>query len=561
MERVQNPGGPLVVVLIAVAVALILIVLWLLWLLSQRRAPGQQPPAAERPHVHFAPGQLSLFVRHRAGLAPEQVVERLRGSGLFPGGRENDPRQPADPRAPRLLPERVVTFDASRFDPGAPIENGAFSLVFADVPAQRDERDLLLYLGELNRRIAELPRDGDFRIGQAGPSWLSCGSPRADGSGGPGGKPVPPRALGGASAAGLPAALGVASAPADRGAGVDVFILDTAPCDVDLRRAYDRWVERPRALGLPPQALLEALIGPGGALGSIGGGLRIDYAGHAHLLELAEAFLPDHDYVMADHGLFIAGIVNALAPAARLHLIEVLNPYGVGTLETIVRGFARVADYAAEKREAKVVINASLFLAVGQKDEASLKALAELDPFWANFKPGDIDGLVAPLREVCDFLHAYVGQVVAAAGNDGRKRPDPKTGLMEDFHPAARFPAAYERVVGVAALNHDGTAAGYTNRADLQPAEGIATFGGDKAGDDSDRENSPLSVYIGAFPSGEPNTLGLARWSGTSFATPRVVAAFAALMGEGVSAADALAQIKAIPVAGEPLAGGDVLPL
>jgi hypothetical protein len=44
-------------------------------------------------------------------------------------------------------------------------------------------------------------------------------------------------------------------------------------------------------------------------------------------------------YRMTDHGLFVAGIIHTIAPQAELHLIEVLNPYGVGDLESITRAY------------------------------------------------------------------------------------------------------------------------------------------------------------------------------------------------------------------------------
>ncbi len=538
-------------------------------------SPGD-PNEPPREHIHFARGQFGLVVRHRSNIAAREIIRRLQASGLFRIPPDANVRQKSNGRASILAgddqpvayfsPERVTTFDPSRFDTPAEGNPRAFSLVFADVPALRDETLLLAYLTQLYPKISEQFKDkaADFFVEPAAtPNWLSCASGETDGSGGPGGRPVPPR---GALEEGfqreqgaLPDKLDIKKPHGQRGEAVHVFILDTAPCEVDLRRAFRKWVTGAPRNGNRPNPQLAALIGPNGALRDSLGRLQIDYAGHSHLLEGVNAFLPDHDYVMSDHGLFVASIINALAPAAKLHLIEVLNPYGVGTLESIARGFARAADFILKNPGATVVVNASLFLGVVQKDQAAIDELAKIDPFWARFKEGDIDGLVAPLREVCAFIHTHVGRVAAAAGNDGRIRTN-GDGQVEDFHPAARFPAAYENVVGVAALNLDDSIAIYTNLADLQGDEGIATFGGDKIGEDSDPEKGVLGVYIGSFPDGTPNRFGLARWSGTSFATPRVTAAFVALMSDGVSQRDAFKRIRDIPVVGEPRVGGEVLP-
>ena len=52
-----------------------------------------------------------------------------------------------------------------------------------------------------------------------------------------------------------------------------------------------------------------------------------------------------HGYLMPDHGLFVGGIISAIEPSAHIYLIQVLNDYGVGTLESLWVGFAKYWHY------------------------------------------------------------------------------------------------------------------------------------------------------------------------------------------------------------------------
>ena len=481
-------------------------------------SPGKSP-SSSRSHIHFARGQFGLYIEHDRALKIDDILENIRKAELFS----------TEDRI-HLTANRVVSFSA--LDQGRTL---SFVFATSSNPGLQDEFTFLGFLAQLNEKIQARSWPPDFTLVQALPNWLSGGAPEPDGSGGPGGRPVAPDQASltefSPGSIPLPGGMNLNDISLDRcGECVDVFILDTAPCDVDLKRAYTRWVEEPEAAGKAQHVLLKQLIGPVGALGHIHGDLRVEYAGFSHLLEVATAFLPDHDYVMSDHGLFVASVVNRFAPAARLHLIEVLNPYGVGTLESITNGFKRAAEFAEQNPGTKVLVNASLFFSV-PPSSAALTALAGTDEFWQlvlEQHPHLIQASLAPFEVICSLFEPMGAKIIAAAGNDGTGAIDPATG--KEKHPEARFPAAYSSVVGVAALDFLGNDASYSNLADLPVSDGVAVFGGDKVGDSADPAHGILGVYIGSFPDGTPNELGLARWAGTSFSAPIITAAFAALM-------------------------------
>jgi hypothetical protein len=530
------PAYLLVLGIIIVVLLLLLLMVWsrLRQLLGQAGAGGDRKP----PHSHFVPGQISLVADHALGLSPSSIVASIRRSPIF-----RDDRL----REAFIAPERVVTFNE-----GAQ----AFSLVFVDVPAIREERRLIQLVNDINTQLgygdkppqrpgderrgpasipnlrarsAAPPPDGEVALQVATPNWLFGGAPVPNGVGGPGGRPVPPEP---SSIAApdfwkfhMPAGM-FAQQPDQLGTGVEVFILDTAPGDLDRANAYTKWGQAAPQQGqrtYPLNPSLDSLLGPGSPL-------DVTPAGLTNLLQHADFFMPDQDYAMSDHGLFVAGIIHTIAPQARLHLIEVLNPYGVGTFESIAHGFAIAAGKVTA--DAKILVNASLMMDVPQGDPVWLETLIQADPFWQTLTIPQLGLTVAPLQRIC----ALFGQssaiaapsvgVVAAAGNDAKAGKTPL--------PPARYPAAFHGVLGVGALNHDNAAAAvYSNIADTPVAEGIAAFGGDLAGDSADPTFGIIGPYISPFfPKGGLNQSGWARWAGTSFATPVIVGTLAALMSE-----------------------------
>jgi hypothetical protein len=52
-----------------------------------------------------------------------------------------------------------------------------------------------------------------------------------------------------------------------------------------------------------------------------------------------------HNYKMPDHGLFVSGIIRSIEPKAQIHLIQVLNDFGIGNLETVWCGMVRYWNY------------------------------------------------------------------------------------------------------------------------------------------------------------------------------------------------------------------------
>jgi hypothetical protein len=573
-QSMENQG---LIVLLIVIILLLLIVLFLLW-----RRLRNEPSGEARSLKHFVAGQVNVFAEHAPGLSKPAIAAAVGASKLFSDRRLIDAF---------IAPERVVTFER---------DGRALSLVFVDVPQAQEEQSLLGLVGDLNRQFpltvvvpqkgrydqtgrqqspgagrlaaageaqAGAPaQPGQLTLRQASPNWLAAGAGQHNGSGGPGGRPYPPdlTSLDGANADGVQPwefvpvpGLELPPSPEQRGDGVHIYILDTAPDSQALNTAYQNWRQPVEpSPPLPPNAsyvpnpVIERLVDPQNP-----NRLDVIYANPASILQQADFFIEDHNYVMSDHGLFVAGIIHAIAPAATLHLVEVLNPYGVGTLESIARGFALAASQVDARP--KLLVNASLFFDLPQPDDQWLATLIEEDPFWRNFTPEQINATVDPIRQIFALLapaeaSPFVG-VVAAAGNDGTNS------LTQP--PPARFPAAFPGVLGVGALKKNLTVAEYSNIADTPASDGIAAYGGDKTGDYADPVTGILGIYTGDFPSGAANRLGLARWSGTSFATPVITGTIAALMGDGQTFQAALTTLKAVAANPEATVVGEVFPM
>lgn len=174
----------------------------------------------------------------------------------------------------------------------------------------------------------------------------------------------------------------------------------------------------------------------------------------------------------AGHGTFIAGIVQQICPDAEVHVGGVLSSFGDGDVATVVETF----EHALERVGAPfdlVVLSLGCYL---NSDEGALFEAA-------------LRRLIGP------------GLGVAAAGNQATSRK--------------YFPAACPDIVGVGGLGQ-ADKAWFTN------------FGGwvDACAPAIDVV-STFFVKRDRRPLDEPPFTGWARWSGTSFAAPKVAAVIA----------------------------------
>lgn len=214
----------------------------------------------------------------------------------------------------------------------------------------------------------------------------------------------------------------------------------------------------------------------------------------------------------AGHGTFVAGVVRDRASSCRIQPERGLDPDGVGDVTTIA-GILR--DMAATQKVP--VINLSL----------------------GGYSKGD--ELPAGLETALDVCEKAGVVVVAAAGNDNSNRP---------FYPAA---SPRKFVVSVGALKsaseNQPVRAPFSNYGSWvkawAPGWKIKGLYVDGAWD-------PANTTSGA----PPVFSGYARWSGTSFAAPRVAAAIAEDLDQnGGSAYDAWQRVSAAGTPG-PAGGG-----
>lgn len=447
----------------------------------------------------------------------------------------------------------------------------AFSIIVCNVENERNKiaklglLDLISKLGEETQRdeflTAELRVEGVF------PNWIASSSASdSGGTGGPGGRPVPYSGsleqvpyyfqdlisqLDGANPKGKKLY--------GKGAGVDVIILDTSPSTHDLVLAHKELSQRKEKGKEHP--LIKDLLGQTGRL-------KLYPATYEEHIRMGNTSLNKHGYKMTDHGLFIAGIIHSIVPDATIHLIEVLNQFGVGDLETIARGLTKAYAISLQSQKGAPV-NSSLYFDVSNLNEdlpyrpinevipqterdmeAELRARLNHQSMQLGFAAGDraaIEELpwVLALRSMCERLAKAGRQVIAAAGNEAQD-----AGETRDA-PNAGYPAAFSKVVGVGALPKDARingnngnkkASSFSSLADTPPHSGIMALGGEPG-----EGNGVLGLYLGEFPpensnpsqskresgwskSGPKSENGWAWWAGTSFATPIVTAAVASVM-------------------------------
>jgi hypothetical protein len=384
------------------------------------------------------------------------------------------------------------------------------------------------------------------------PNWLAGGAPQVIGTGGPGGPPKKPSQL--TLPVGSRTGLASRFFGDNRSSGqcqVDVYILDTLKDPSDLEsNLQSLYVPIPAA-----QGMFSDLFDPP---------------------DSPKYVVSDPYYDMSDHGPFIAGIVKQIAPGARAHVVEVLNQYGIGTVESIAAGFDAVRELrkATGQSGRHAIVNCSFSM--------SIPVLVEKAAFRRKYSPHTSAGLPGPivqmltkldpewpsrLIDAVTRLESNGGpgesgcQIVAAAGNDS----DANT-----IRPA-RYPARLGSILGVGALNANNSRASYSNYPDSPTKEGLMALGDGR------------SLYTGRFPLLAPNNTvvaripanpnapatpkmakleralsrGLADWSGTSFAAPVVAGLLAKLVCENsISPTAAAQQLGARPT--QPVTGGKV---
>jgi hypothetical protein len=462
---------------------------------------------------------------------------------------------------------KIVTEILGDIQVGAPLPDpplliptleGQSHLVFAPFtlasPEPRTMRDAISRLNSADAR--KKFEAADLKPVAATPNWFGAAQHCSGGS--PSSQPVPVHPYGGriryAPELQELDLVGQAetSGWAETGSGKDrlhVAVLDTSPTPDDLVWAHEAFPQNTHF-----QELLARLV----LIGSSPGASQLDAAlrGTIARLEQNGGFRPVEPYEafdIRDHGLFVASVVHATAPWARIRLMRVLNNFGVGSLHALTVALATLIQ--SKRPEEPLVINLSLGMLPpleqlrdvwfgfpidglpGCPENRDLQFLpggkpltrADLQRLIAKKDPAvttNLDLLQEPLRQLMSALQAHNCLVVAAAGNDSVYR-----GIERHPRWGPRLPALYDEVLGVAADTiRPSVPARYSNLGEVAAAsvrDAVATLGGDLAADGVSPSGGVIGVYTAEqfpplLPPAQPalNTTGWAEWAGTSFATP-----------------------------------------
>jgi subtilisin family serine protease len=232
---------------------------------------------------------------------------------------------------------------------------------------------------------------------------------------------------------------------------------------------------------------------------------------------------------VGDHGLFVAGLIHAVAPGSDIRLIRVLNKYGCGDLFTLNKALYYFIDKMEEERGTLdgTVINLSLGVLKPVSDDAEstdVELMSTDDSTEVLAKD-----TVESLRAAVLLAHSRGAVVVAAVGNDsyaeGRLWPP-------------QIPARYPFVIGVGGSNVYRERACFSNWGDVSAPSGDARSDGmpgpcerrDVECSSGDCDGSVISLVWS--PDSDED---YAYWRGTSFSAPLVSGLAALVFDAGAS--------------------------
>ncbi|MGH2390613.1 MAG: S8/S53 family peptidase [Chloroflexota bacterium] len=488
---------------------------------------------------------------------------------------ENTPREdpaakrlPPDPEAPRFLPnELLLTFTvppkvavtyadlnkliaqvSKRFGVNLQLSRGtklrnpypapltvrvSDLTPSADLNQVRIKRAIDGINGTLKKGSPNTKLSNGITLSSAMPNWIISSSP-GRWAGGPGGLPIAPAPEGNWRFE-VPRTLSWPPASPAPDPAVVVAVLDTWPSGAAasagrlepskfstnkaLRAFQNHWSGHGAYSSLVPPSELAAIVPP----------------------------QPGDDF--ADHGLFVAGIIHAIAPHADIHVFHVLDDRGFTTTDRILAALDSCMDLfqCQEGSPRRVVVNMSLYLLIPPEDlDGGLYGYWTAFPNWR--PTGKQQQMTAGQAASVRALHQEVQKriirllnagavVVAAAGNDAIT-------LGAGRHLQPRLPADYPDLICAVATSGAGDLARYTNGPN-PPSEGpgvsIATWGG---------QGYETTLPQGTLVLGQPlsrntevvesdvrdavvglctlptvnapgdNTTGWIYWAGTSFSTP-----------------------------------------
>ena len=288
------------------------------------------------------------------------------------------------------------------------------------------------------------------------------------------------------------------------GQGVRVGVFDTSPLDGTGTQTYDEpWMEQPLTLRVEP---LKAFA---------------DWPGRSGRRPPP---------LVDSHGLFVAGLIHAVAPGTDIHLYPVLNRQGRGTLFTLSAALYQfIEDVYESPPQRGAVINLSLGSPVRIRHSLLIDLLAGVqvtrEEIAKNLE------WIPSLKFILSAAYCQGIVVAAAAGNRAIE---------------ADQPGVFPEVVAVAASNFGGKPSCFSSPGD------VLAPGGDGIGGPSCKRpelaTCPRCWLISLAVQSGDNPMGYAYGIGTSFSAP-LVSGLAALVLDtategGVSTGKVVARIK-----------------